>query len=256
VVEDACPKAAEVAQPARPKSAASADPQTWPALGTPHDEAATTTQATSSQPATPLPPLSPTAGLLLPQPLASANEAAPPSHSQAMAIMRRALEYGIQTAEAAHQAAVHNARQEVASELEELRRKLAVAEAAAAQSREEAKYLEMHASETEHSKAEAEQRVRQANQRAHLAEERAASAERSLQRDEDELAKLADSFQSQLRVLNSRRAAAECVICMTKDRGVFFRPCGHVVTCHECGEGLGACPKCREPIAEKIRAFM
>ncbi|KAF6022070.1 LRSAM1 [Bugula neritina] len=44
----------------------------------------------------------------------------------------------------------------------------------------------------------------------------------------------------------------ECVICMDKQTGIVFLPCGHVCTCLDCSQPLYHCPMCRAEISQKI----
>jgi hypothetical protein len=47
-----------------------------------------------------------------------------------------------------------------------------------------------------------------------------------------------------------------CIICLENAKSAFFQPCGHLVCCVACGNKLSDCPVCRQPIAQKIRAFL
>lgn len=47
-----------------------------------------------------------------------------------------------------------------------------------------------------------------------------------------------------------------CKICVEKDIGVVFVPCGHYVTCLYCAPVFDSCPMCRTQVKQFIRAFM
>ena len=41
-----------------------------------------------------------------------------------------------------------------------------------------------------------------------------------------------------------------CIACMERARDNIILPCGHLVLCARCCEGISLCPVCRGPIAE------
>lgn len=47
-----------------------------------------------------------------------------------------------------------------------------------------------------------------------------------------------------------------CKVCMDRERGVVFQPCGHFVTCWNCASLIADCPVCRRPITHKIRTYI
>lgn len=47
-----------------------------------------------------------------------------------------------------------------------------------------------------------------------------------------------------------------CKVCMDKERGVVFQPCGHFISCWSCSNLIANCPVCRTPIAHKIRTYI
>lgn len=47
-----------------------------------------------------------------------------------------------------------------------------------------------------------------------------------------------------------------CKICMDKEIGVLFLPCGHLMSCVECGPAMTTCPFCRQTIRGTVRAFL
>jgi len=47
-----------------------------------------------------------------------------------------------------------------------------------------------------------------------------------------------------------------CKICMDREVGMVFLPCGHLVACTRCGPGLTKCPYCRVHIAGHVRTFL
>ncbi|XP_015918264.1 putative inhibitor of apoptosis isoform X1 [Parasteatoda tepidariorum] len=47
-----------------------------------------------------------------------------------------------------------------------------------------------------------------------------------------------------------------CKICMDKEVGVVFLPCGHLLACTECAGAMELCPMCRKPIQATIRAYL
>ncbi|XP_067940715.1 E3 ubiquitin-protein ligase LRSAM1-like [Watersipora subatra] len=44
----------------------------------------------------------------------------------------------------------------------------------------------------------------------------------------------------------------ECVICLDRQTGIVFLPCGHVCCCLDCCQSLFNCPMCRSEISQKI----
>lgn len=51
-------------------------------------------------------------------------------------------------------------------------------------------------------------------------------------------------------------ALCKCVICMTSDRSVVLKPCGHFSMCEKCSRDLKTCPLCRCSISDKIKVHM
>lgn len=47
-----------------------------------------------------------------------------------------------------------------------------------------------------------------------------------------------------------------CKICMDKEIGVLFLPCGHLVACVQCAPAMSDCPFCRKSIKGTVRAFL
>uniref|UniRef100_G3Q3M2 E3 ubiquitin-protein ligase XIAP n=1 Tax=Gasterosteus aculeatus aculeatus TaxID=481459 RepID=G3Q3M2_GASAC len=47
-----------------------------------------------------------------------------------------------------------------------------------------------------------------------------------------------------------------CKICMDRDIGIVFIPCGHLVTCTKCSESLIKCPICCGAITQKIQTYI
>lgn len=46
-----------------------------------------------------------------------------------------------------------------------------------------------------------------------------------------------------------------CKICLDKEVGVLFLPCGHVVACTQCAPGFTECPICRKMIKSIVRTY-
>lgn len=46
-----------------------------------------------------------------------------------------------------------------------------------------------------------------------------------------------------------------CKICMDRERGVVFQPCGHLVSCWKCAQLISDCPVCRRPILHVIKTY-
>ena len=57
---------------------------------------------------------------------------------------------------------------------------------------------------------------------------------------------------NKIRALEKER---ECKICMDREVGVVFVPCGHIACCVECGENFSYCPICRSEIKLKNIIF-
>ncbi|KAK0168560.1 hypothetical protein PV327_002346 [Microctonus hyperodae] len=52
------------------------------------------------------------------------------------------------------------------------------------------------------------------------------------------------------------KEARLCKICMDREVGVVFLPCGHLVTCVHCAPSLSDCPMCRQEIRATVRTFL
>lgn len=55
--------------------------------------------------------------------------------------------------------------------------------------------------------------------------------------------------------LNEKEDHYLCQICMDKELGVVFLPCGHLPACTVCAPALKHCPLCRKPIQATVRCF-
>lgn len=49
---------------------------------------------------------------------------------------------------------------------------------------------------------------------------------------------------------------ATCKICLDREVGMVFLPCGHICSCTQCGPGLIICPLCRSVIESSMRAYL
>jgi hypothetical protein len=47
-----------------------------------------------------------------------------------------------------------------------------------------------------------------------------------------------------------------CKVCLDREIGVVFLPCGHFVTCTQCAPGMSDCPICRTVIRGSVRTFL
>lgn len=47
-----------------------------------------------------------------------------------------------------------------------------------------------------------------------------------------------------------------CTVCMSKNIGVLFSPCNHLVTCTDCGSKMNVCPVCRRKVRKRINAYL
>ena len=47
-----------------------------------------------------------------------------------------------------------------------------------------------------------------------------------------------------------------CKICLDKEVGVVFIPCGHFATCVSCAPSFNKCPVCRAKIEGAVRTFL
>ena len=73
-----------------------------------------------------------------------------------------------------------------------------------------------------------------------------------LERKELEENKAKNAHINKIRALEKEK---ECKICMDKEVGVVFIPCGHITCCVECGESFSHCPICRREIELKNLIF-
>jgi len=46
-----------------------------------------------------------------------------------------------------------------------------------------------------------------------------------------------------------------CVVCLERERGLCFEPCGHICCCQECGKDLDRCPVDNEEIRNRQKAY-
>ena len=73
-----------------------------------------------------------------------------------------------------------------------------------------------------------------------------------------ENAVLKDGVSEEIRRLTTELGALKeeksCVICMDREKAVFFTPCGHTA-CEECGANLLLCHTCRHPIDAKLKIY-
>ncbi|XP_050067514.1 death-associated inhibitor of apoptosis 2-like [Anopheles maculipalpis] len=61
----------------------------------------------------------------------------------------------------------------------------------------------------------------------------------------------------QLKEENNRlKEERECKICLTREVGVVFCPCGHLVSCVQCAPAIYNCPVCRALITGRIRTYL
>ena len=72
------------------------------------------------------------------------------------------------------------------------------------------------------------------------------------ERKELEENKAKNAYVNTIRALEKEK---ECKICMDKEVGVVFIPCGHIACCVECGESFSHCPICRSEIELKNSIF-
>lgn len=47
----------------------------------------------------------------------------------------------------------------------------------------------------------------------------------------------------------------DCKICFVAKIDVVLTPCGHLVVCNECSNGLNSCPICRQHVSKAIKMF-
>jgi Inhibitor of Apoptosis domain/Zinc finger, C3HC4 type (RING finger) len=57
-------------------------------------------------------------------------------------------------------------------------------------------------------------------------------------------------------VLYEENKRLVCIICLDKEIGTVFVPCGHFVTCTVCAPGISKCPMCRSDIKSFVRTFL
>ena len=62
-----------------------------------------------------------------------------------------------------------------------------------------------------------------------------------------------NDLESENRRLKEQRT---CKICMDKEIGVVFLPCGHLICCVQCAPALKDCPLCRQPIHGTVKTYM
>ena len=44
-----------------------------------------------------------------------------------------------------------------------------------------------------------------------------------------------------------------CIVCISNEISIIFRPCNHLCVCEKCSEKVNICPMCRQLIASKIK---
>jgi hypothetical protein len=59
-------------------------------------------------------------------------------------------------------------------------------------------------------------------------------------------------------LLENKRLKEErlCKVCLDRDVGVVFIPCGHFATCVVCATAFSTCPVCRTEIVSAVRTFL
>ena len=50
--------------------------------------------------------------------------------------------------------------------------------------------------------------------------------------------------------------ALQCVVCLSRAKGICFLPCQHVCCCEQCAAGQERCPMCRGQIEQAIKVFI
>ena len=61
----------------------------------------------------------------------------------------------------------------------------------------------------------------------------------------------------EIKTKNSQlRQLTVCKICMDKEVALVFLPCGHLVSCSECGVAMKDCPMCRVNVRGVVHAFL
>lgn len=55
---------------------------------------------------------------------------------------------------------------------------------------------------------------------------------------------------------DDRETRTLCKICLDREVGLVFLPCGHLFACTRCGPGLQSCPVCRTHISHTVRTFL
>jgi len=63
----------------------------------------------------------------------------------------------------------------------------------------------------------------------------------------------ADKLEKELQHLREQRT---CKICMDREIGVVFLPCGHFVSCVHCAPALKDCPVCRHAIHATVKTYL
>ncbi|KAJ8014966.1 hypothetical protein DPEC_G00021250 [Dallia pectoralis] len=59
-----------------------------------------------------------------------------------------------------------------------------------------------------------------------------------------------------LEKLRKLQMEKQCKVCMDRDIGIVFIPCGHLVVCKQCSEALFKCPICCGVITQKIKTYI
>merc|ERR1712223_477309 len=67
------------------------------------------------------------------------------------------------------------------------------------------------------------------------------------------LAESSEDLELENRRLKDQRT---CKICMDREIGVVFLPCGHLISCVQCAPALKDCPLCRQPIHGTVKTYM
>nr|XP_010308751.1 PREDICTED: E3 ubiquitin-protein ligase XIAP [Balearica regulorum gibbericeps] len=74
--------------------------------------------------------------------------------------------------------------------------------------------------------------------------------------EQDQLIRLQNLYLSTEEKLRRLQEEKLCKICMARDISVVLIPCGHLVACKECAQGLNECPLCRTNIVKRQEIFM
>lgn len=91
-----------------------------------------------------------------------------------------------------------------------------------------------------------------------LLENETLDTEQCVKANDKKLSNVVENFEN-LRLGDKEKVLQDsflCKICMDREMGIGFQPCGHLIACVECAQTMKICPLCRATVTDKIRIYV